>query len=84
MLLADQPASEGAVGMLSSIQEKMEGLTQQTPKALLRLRIFEIGLPLILCAVSLWLLKFYPLTDKRAYEVKGLLEDRNKQRKEEE
>ena len=56
----------------------IEELKEQTPTAMLRLRIFEIGLPLVLCVVALLLLRFYPLTDNRAYEVKSLLEARNK------
>ena len=84
LVLTEQPVEKDASETLQSIRTELDELTQQTPTALLRLRIFEIGLPLVLCFVSLWLLKFYPLTDKRSYEVKRLLEERNSQRNEEE
>ena len=61
--------------LLIPIQE----LTKQSPESLLRMRIFEIGIPILLCVIALWLLKFYPLDDNRAYEVKQLLEARRKE-----
>ena len=59
---------------LESTKASLENLSLQSPTALLRLRVIEIGLPVVLCIVSLWLLRFYPLTEKRAYEIKELLE----------
>lgn len=82
-VMVEQPIDGKSQESLESIKKEIQGLTQQTPTSLLRLRIFEIGLPLVLCMIALFLLKFYPLTDKRAYEVKALLDERNKQRRDE-
>jgi GPH family glycoside/pentoside/hexuronide:cation symporter len=40
------------------------------------IRAWEIGLPPLLCLVSVLLLLKYPLTETRAYEVKALLRER--------
>ena len=55
-------------------------LSRQTPIALLRLRIVEIGLPILLCLVSIIALRFYPLTEERVYEIKQLLEERRQKK----
>ena len=51
-------------------------LSQQSDTALWRLRLFEIGLPMLLCGVSLWWTVGYPLTETRCYEIKAALESR--------
>jgi GPH family glycoside/pentoside/hexuronide:cation symporter len=51
-------------------------LKEQTPTTLFRLRLFEIGLPLALSVVSIFLTLRYPLTEKRCYEIKNALESR--------
>ena len=61
---------------LKDIQQKLISLSAQPPVTLLRLRATEIGLPLLLCILSLWLLKFYPLTEERSYEIKEILKSR--------
>jgi GPH family glycoside/pentoside/hexuronide:cation symporter len=38
------------------------------------LRLWEIGIPCVLCSLSFWMLFRYPLTEERAYEIKALLE----------
>lgn len=48
----------------------------QTDRTLLLLRLFEIGLPIGLCAASLIMVSLYPLTEARAYEIKSELETR--------
>ncbi|NWK54183.1 MFS transporter [Verrucomicrobiaceae bacterium N1E253] len=83
-MLGSQTEDPVSAASFVGLTDQIEPITQQTPTALLRLRIFEIGLPLVLCVVSFWLLRFYPLTDKRSYEVKHLLEERNKLGEEEE
>jgi glycoside/pentoside/hexuronide:cation symporter, GPH family len=70
------PDADGVSRALDRLRTEVQGLTQQTPAATLRLRVLEIGLPMVLCIVSFWLLRFYPLTDERAYEVKALLAER--------
>ena len=51
-------------------------LAQQSDSTLFWLRFWEIGLPAILCSVSVLLLTKYPLTEDRAYEIKELLKKR--------
>lgn len=51
-------------------------LVIQSEDTLWWLRFWEIIIPSFLCMVSVWLLAKYPLTEKRAYEVKELLEKR--------
>jgi GPH family glycoside/pentoside/hexuronide:cation symporter len=52
-------------------------LRQQSPKTLFRLRIVEIGLPLITSVFSILLILRYPLTEARSYEIKKLLKARH-------
>jgi GPH family glycoside/pentoside/hexuronide:cation symporter len=63
-------------GYLQRLIGFVEGAPTQSEATLLNLRIWEIGLPPLLCLVSVWLLARYPLTEARAYEVKALLEQR--------
>ena len=51
-------------------------LRMQAPDTLLRLRIVEIGLPLLLSVISIFLTLRYPLTEARCYEIKEALERR--------
>ena len=51
-------------------------LKQQAPLTLFRLRLVEIGLPLVLSIVSIWLTLRYPLTEARCYEIKEALKKR--------
>ena len=51
-------------------------LAEQTPQTLLRLRIIEISLPLVLSIFSLLLTFRYPLSETRVYEIKAELERR--------
>ena len=53
----------------------------QTDRTLLLLRVFEIGIPILLCLGSLMLIRIYPLNEERAYEIKGLLDARREQSK---
>jgi GPH family glycoside/pentoside/hexuronide:cation symporter len=60
----------------SALLEQSVFLRQQSPVTLLRLRIVEIGLPLVLSVVSIILTLRYPLTEARCYEIKELLKSR--------
>jgi glycoside/pentoside/hexuronide:cation symporter, GPH family len=60
----------------NGILQRTVPLKQQREKTLLRLRLFEIGLPLVLSIVSLALTFRYPLTEERCYEIKAELERR--------
>ena len=51
-------------------------LRQQSPETLFRLRLVEIGLPLVLSIVSILLTLRYPLTEARCYEIKEALKQR--------
>lgn len=51
-------------------------LRRQSPSTLFRLRLVEIGLPLLLSVVSILLTLRYPLTEERCYEIKELLKKR--------
>jgi GPH family glycoside/pentoside/hexuronide:cation symporter len=51
-------------------------LKRQTPQTLFRLRAVEIGLPLLLSVVSIFLTLRYPLTEARCYEIKEALQQR--------
>jgi GPH family glycoside/pentoside/hexuronide:cation symporter len=60
----------------AALQELMTLLRKQTPTTLFRLRLFEIGLPLVLSVVCVFLTLRYPLTEARCYEIKQALEAR--------
>ncbi len=51
-------------------------LRRQSPDTLFRLRLVDIGLPLVLSVVSMLFLLRYPLTEQRCREIKELLGQR--------
>ncbi|MFZ1428114.1 MAG: MFS transporter [Geminicoccaceae bacterium] len=55
-------------------------LRRQSPATLFRLRLVEIGLPLVLSLVSILFVLRYPLTEQRCYEIKELLRQRRGER----
>jgi GPH family glycoside/pentoside/hexuronide:cation symporter len=59
-----------------AILRKTTLLKQQAPETLFRLRLVEIGLPLVLCIASIVLTLRYPLTEARCYEIKEELKQR--------
>jgi glycoside/pentoside/hexuronide:cation symporter, GPH family len=59
-----------------TILQPIRQLKQQAPQILFRLRLVEIGLPLLLSIASVFLTLRYPLTEERCYEIKRLLEER--------
>lgn len=73
--LVTQP--ESLSSDLDSILQQVRELKKQAPSTLLRLRLVEIGLPLILSVVSIFLTLRYPLTEARCYEIKQELERRH-------
>ena len=62
---------------LGTIEEAIMPLTQQTPYTLLMMRIVEIGLPFLLSLLAIFLVLKYSLTEKRSYEIKEILRQRN-------
>lgn len=63
-------------GYLQRLTGFVEGAQSQSDSTLFWLRAWEIGLPPVLCLVSVGLLFSYPLTEARAYEIKSLLKAR--------
>ncbi len=57
----------------------IEGEAFQSESALYWLRFWEIMLPSLLCVVGIVIMTRYPLTEKRAYEVKELLKQRREE-----
>jgi glycoside/pentoside/hexuronide:cation symporter, GPH family len=76
---AAPPPSE-LLGKTRQMLQLASRLKLQAPKTLLRLRIVEIGLPLLLSIVSILLTLRYPLTEARCYEIKETLEKRRAER----
>ena len=62
---------------LSNIKGNISALTQQAPHTLFMMRAVEIGLPLLLCFVSIFFTLRYSLTEERCDEIKIALEKRN-------
>jgi glycoside/pentoside/hexuronide:cation symporter, GPH family len=62
---------------LGAIEVAIMPLTQQTPYTLLMMRVVEIGLPFLLSLLSIFLVLKYSLTEKRSYEIKEILKQRN-------
>lgn len=60
-------------GYLQRATGFVEGAKMQSDSTLFQLRAWEIGLPAVICLVSVWLLWRYPLTEARAYEIKAQL-----------
>jgi len=68
---------------LSAIEREIVFLKKQTPYTLLMMRVFEIGLPLLLSIFSIFFVLRYSLTEKRSHEIKDLLKQRNLERSKE-
>jgi glycoside/pentoside/hexuronide:cation symporter, GPH family len=65
---------------LTALSGEIMPLTRQSPYTLLMMRVVEIGLPVLLSIISLIFLLRYSLTEKRSYEIKDLLKQRNEAR----
>jgi len=65
---------------LAAIEEDIEPLKKQSPYTLLMMRIVEIGLPLLLSLLALFFVVRYTLTEKRSFEIKELLRQKNSDR----
>jgi Na+/melibiose symporter-like transporter len=63
----------------NDVENKIRGLTRQTPYTLLMMRLVEIGLPLLLSIVSSLFLLRYTLTEKRCHEIKERLMLKNRE-----
>jgi glycoside/pentoside/hexuronide:cation symporter, GPH family len=65
------------VNEIDELLQQTNQLKQQAPQTLFRLRLVEIGLPLLLSIVSILLTLRYPLTETRCYEIKEALKKRH-------
>jgi len=63
---------------LAAIEKDIEPLKKQSPYTLLMMRVVEIGLPLLLSLLALFFAVRYTLTEKRTFEIKELLSQRNR------
>jgi len=63
---------------LGAIEKDIEPLKKQSPYTLLMMRIVEIGLPLLLSLLALFFAVRYKLTEKRIFEIKELLRQKNR------
>ncbi|MRR20332.1 MFS transporter [bacterium] len=63
---------------LASIEKDIEPLKKQSPYTLLMMRVVEIGLPLLLSLLALLFAVRYSLTEKRTFEIRDLLTQRNR------
>jgi GPH family glycoside/pentoside/hexuronide:cation symporter len=62
---------------VKSMGDEIVELKKQTPYTLLMMRVVEIGLPILLSIIALFLIFRYTLTEKRSLEIKELLKERN-------
>jgi hypothetical protein len=56
--------------------QQMNALKRQSPRTLFRLRLVEIGVPLLLSIISIALTLHYPLTEARCREIEQALKKR--------
>jgi GPH family glycoside/pentoside/hexuronide:cation symporter len=73
--LVKSPAE--AAQAAGALLEETNLLKNQPPKTLFRLRLVEIGLPLVMCCISILLTLRYPLTEARWREIKEALDKRH-------
>ncbi len=64
---------------LAAIEKDIEPLKKQSPYTLLMMRVVEIGLPTLLSLLALFFAVRYTLTEKRSFEIKELLGQRNRE-----
>ncbi len=66
-------------GYLLNLTRFDAGAAAQSHATMFWVRFWEIGLPPCLCLIGIALLRKYPLTEERAYEIKAILEQKKKQ-----
>lgn len=72
----DTPNRAQAAAVLKAVEAQLPILARQAPPTLRRLRAVEIGLPLLLSLISLYLARRYPLTEARSQAIKAALRAR--------
>jgi len=68
---------------LERIEAQIAPLKKQAPFTLLMMRIIEIGIPLIMCILSIMVVIGYKLTEKQTHQIKLELQLRNSRENEE-
>ena len=71
--------SADVVDAIDPILQRIKMLKQQSSLTLFRLRVVEIGVPLLLSIVSIVLTLRYPLTEARCYEIEQALRKRREE-----
>ncbi len=61
---------------IEELLERSQPLRRQAPTTLFRMRLVEIGIPLVLSCISILLTLRYPLTEERCREIEQLLTER--------
>ncbi|MDC0934874.1 MFS transporter [Pirellulales bacterium] len=77
----DEQTGDDLADQLEALETAAVALKQQSPRTMLRLRVVEIGLPLVLSVFSILLTLRYPLTEARCYEIKEQLKQRRESQK---
>lgn len=75
--LQPMKALQSIEASLPIMDKAMSQLTRQTPRSLLLMRFIEIGLPILLCLISLLFALKYPLSNERCHEIQKALKERN-------
>jgi len=68
-------------GLLTGVLLKASGFdvelaSSQSERALLLLRVFDVGVPLVTSAIAIWIISTYEITESRAHEIRAELEQR--------
>ena len=68
-------------GLLTGVMLNASGFAvdlqgPQSEATLLWLRLFDVGVPLVTSAIALWIIYTYEITEARAHEIRGVLEER--------
>jgi len=56
----------------------------QSAKALLNMRLFDIGIPIVTSAIAIFLVMTFDISEGKAYEIRGQVERRREERRKEE
>jgi glycoside/pentoside/hexuronide:cation symporter, GPH family len=54
---------------------------EQTPKALLNMRLFDIGIPIVTSLSAIFIIMTFDISEAKAYEIRGLVERRREERR---
>lgn len=63
--------------LINALEQEIPTFKKQSHRTLLKMRVVEIGLPILLSIFSFFFVFRYGLTEKRSHEIKALLHKRN-------